>query len=276
MAIRRTEISKEEGFAMVQKYLSNIQSAKTLDSIFNLHKQMWKDGIRHRGFGPNEGGMFRCRDISNMSKDEVHLGNVHGIWTNTLAFFENGFHNGTIDMDTYQKVTRQYRNQLVGNLEYIRSQFYDCGLNLNRLRTVIEDHINDTTSSTLGRHVTVRDIEKGIIPGEMKDITLSLGGKDYKSSMLVILYDDLDVRVYVPSSPWGRQNGYLPPHVTSLSEVKNTDWIDLSDRRIYHIEPTLLRNKFVVSNIERSTVRTDSFKQQKNRQENRFKNYFKH
>lgn len=276
MAIRKNNSStvlKEDGFALIQSYIDRIDKAHTLDEVFNLHKLLWNDGIRHSGFGPDRRGMFRCQDISTMSKDEVYLGNVFGIWTNTLSFFEKGRDDGTVDTVTYRQVCSQYKNQLSSNLRYIRSQFYDCGVNRTSLRSMLEVRINGFLNDDVSGSVHVHDIEPGITPGKPKDVTFSFNDRTYRSSILVIIEDDRP-RVFIPAHPWGPDTDFLPPHVDSRADLKSCKWTDISDQKVYGLESSLFRDRLIVSEGSRKRC-IESVRRQTAMQAQKYKGYFK-
>lgn len=274
MALKRHDEDKRRtAYHEVNNYIQRLSSARSLDEVFNLHKELWKKGIHHRNFGPDKMGMFRCDDINAMTMDHVYLGNVHGIWTNTMRFFKDGYEKrGDVDTDVYMTVLNQYKNHMVSNLKFIESLFYDCGVNVVSLGKFIEDRINE--KSSLGHHISV-DVKHGINAGELKDITLRVRGSEYTSSILVLLENDKP-RIFMPSTEyWRRDSNYLPPHVSSKSEIKDFKWTDIKENRIYSIEPTLF-NKFKISSEYRETVTvTESAKSQKDAQQKRYMNFIK-
>ena len=78
------EKQKQQRYDLCTRYLSEISKAESLMDLFNIHKQMWTEGLRHANIGPDEFGMFRTNDISSMKPSEVFLGNVYGLWTAPL------------------------------------------------------------------------------------------------------------------------------------------------------------------------------------------------
>lgn len=97
---------------LIPYFINQIESATTLNEVFNLHKMIWLSGIKHPYFGPNEYGMFRTKNITTMTKDEVYLGNTWGLFTKSLSFWEQ-----SSDEDARNIVLRQYKSQLLLNLK---------------------------------------------------------------------------------------------------------------------------------------------------------------
>lgn len=274
MAIKKTVRSKDETFRLVGEFIDKISSLKTLDSVFNCHKELWEAGFRHRGFSPDKHGMFRCNDISTMSKDEVYLGGVYGIWSNTLRFFEDEAKVNDIDLDTYTKVLNQYKSQLVYNLKHIQSQFYNCGVNCEKLCRLLHDRINEMGTS-IGHNVVV-SLTDGITPGELKEYQLRVNGREFKSSLLVLMQDGKP-QVYIPSTRhWSENKHHLPPHVESKSDIKNFVWMNIDNLKSCKIEPNFFRDKFIISTQDGyNPIKTESLKKQKADQEKKYNNYLK-
>ena len=61
--------------------IATLEKAGSLRELLDIHKKMWKDGLRNKGLGPNEHGMFRTKDIADMKAEEVFLGDIYGLWT---------------------------------------------------------------------------------------------------------------------------------------------------------------------------------------------------
>lgn len=95
-------------------FIPKVRSAKSLRDLFTLHIQIWASGIQHSNFGPNQYGIFRTQDILKMRPEEVFLGNIYGLFTHPMPFWEE-----TTDENSKQIVTSQYRSLLLSNLEYM-------------------------------------------------------------------------------------------------------------------------------------------------------------
>jgi len=101
--------------------------AKTLQELINVHKHAWNVGYRNSGLSPCSWGMFRYDVISELTLDNLYLGDIWGLWTNTGRFWEehkdetmagNGF---GIDPDkkVYDLIMQQYRQLLRSNINFI-------------------------------------------------------------------------------------------------------------------------------------------------------------
>lgn len=103
-----------------------VEGANTLGGLLQAHKTMWIRGYRNKNLGPCEYGMFRTEgNIEDMQPSEVYLGNVWGLWTRNIPFWEehkevgmagNGF-GISEERKCYDLVMHQYRRILLSNLE---------------------------------------------------------------------------------------------------------------------------------------------------------------
>ena len=108
----------------------SIELAKGLVKLMDIHKMMWKLGFRNGNLAPCEHGMFRTKNIETMTEDEVFLGNIWGIFTNTVSFWNkhsdekilcNGF-GISPDTKVYDLIVSQYKTLLRTNIESIEEQ----------------------------------------------------------------------------------------------------------------------------------------------------------
>ncbi len=107
--------------------LQYIRDAESLEGLLRAHKTAWAIGFRNSNIGPDKYGKFRTDDILNMKPSEVYLGNIAGLWTLSIPFWEskkytpigeNGFgidHNIRI----YDLIMSQYRLLLYSNVKSI-------------------------------------------------------------------------------------------------------------------------------------------------------------
>ena len=116
--------------AVASEIIQDINSCKTLNSLLEIHKFAWKWGFRNENIGPCPYGMFRTKDILNMTIDEVYLGNIYGLNTMSIRFWNemsyedmggNGF---GIPEDTkcYDLVLDQYKGILRSNIYSLKRQ----------------------------------------------------------------------------------------------------------------------------------------------------------
>lgn len=103
---------------LIPYYISELTKAKTLNDIFHLHKELWNAGVQHPNFGPCEYGMFRTYDITRMNKNEVFLGDINVLWTNSLTKWE--LYNNDDDV---KQIINQYKTHLICNLRYMDKSF---------------------------------------------------------------------------------------------------------------------------------------------------------
>lgn len=111
-------ISEENNF------LNKIDKCDSLSDLVNIHKDMWSIGFKNSNIGPCSYGMFRTKDIANMSSSEVYLGGVYGLNTYAIPYWEehkedtygyNGFGMNP-DHKLYTIVLEQYKRLLKGNI----------------------------------------------------------------------------------------------------------------------------------------------------------------
>ena len=108
----------------------DLNKAVALENLLEIHKFAWKYGFRNENLGPCEWGMFRTKDILNMTPDEVYLGNIWGLSTKPITFWNdckdeemsvNGF---CIPEDTkiYDLIKSQYSSHLHRNFNYLNNE----------------------------------------------------------------------------------------------------------------------------------------------------------
>lgn len=108
----------------------DLDRAKTLQDLINIHKHAWQIGYRNPNIASLEWGMFRCKSIPELTLDNLYLGNIWGLWTNTGRFWEehkddtmagNGF---GIDPERkiYDLIIQQYRGHLKSNINAISNR----------------------------------------------------------------------------------------------------------------------------------------------------------
>lgn len=116
-----------------QELLDKIVNSKSLTELMLLHKEAWNEGFRNKNLGPCDWGMFRTEDIMTMKPEEVFIGNIYGIWTHNIPFWEKhkddlyGINNFGISKDTkvYDLILNHYICVLKTNLKKIHSEAVD-------------------------------------------------------------------------------------------------------------------------------------------------------
>ena len=113
--------------------MSKLRNASTLSELMIVHKRAWNANYQNDNIGPCSYGYFRTKDIAKMTISEVYLGDIWGLWTHNIEWWEQNKEetmagNGWgIDPSTtcYSLIYDQYKNHLVSNLNAIHNQFLD-------------------------------------------------------------------------------------------------------------------------------------------------------
>lgn len=111
--------------------MSQLSNASTLSELMIIHKRAWNAGYQNKNLGPCEYGYFRTKDISKMTISEVYLGNIYGMWTHNIEYWESmkdekfGTNGWGINPSTtcYSLIYDQYKNHLVSNLNSLYKSF---------------------------------------------------------------------------------------------------------------------------------------------------------
>lgn len=110
----------------IDQYLYDVGNCNSLIEMMHIHKKMWNDGFKNRNTRPDMYGFFRTNDIATMKTSEVYLGDIWGIHTDNIPFWEenrdvtmvgNGF--GIADeVLCYDLILSQYRACLVNAIKW--------------------------------------------------------------------------------------------------------------------------------------------------------------
>jgi hypothetical protein len=104
-----------------EDWLYQLGQANTLSELMILHKRMWREGYQNRNLCPNEFGMFRTKDISTMTIDQVYIGG-YGLNTNTIEWWEQHIEEPYNDEVTcYDIIFSIYKNLLISNIKELSS-----------------------------------------------------------------------------------------------------------------------------------------------------------
>ena len=109
------------------KSSAKVTGAKTLMEIFDLHKELWVAGFQNANLGPDSCGMFRTESIPTMKPEEVFLGNIWGLFTKNIPFWEQSKKEGKTGggytiyeyLTVYQIVLSQYKRLVSSNVKAI-------------------------------------------------------------------------------------------------------------------------------------------------------------
>jgi len=96
--------------------------------LLYIHKEAWAKGYRNVDLGPSK--YFRTNNILEMSPDDVFLGDIYGLWTKTISYWEtcrqdlygsNGFGLDP-NLKIYDMICGQYRGILRSNFTKIKEE----------------------------------------------------------------------------------------------------------------------------------------------------------
>jgi hypothetical protein len=130
--------------------VGRINNAKDLNELLECHKDVWRYGYRNTNLSPNPYGMFRTSSIEKMTIDQVYLGDIWGLWTNNIRFWNihkddtmagNGF---GIDPNkkVYDLIMDQYKYHLLSNINVINSNALTYVIAYEKLNGVEKFPIN--------------------------------------------------------------------------------------------------------------------------------------
>ena len=103
-----------------QNFLEEIDKAETLGQLVNLHRDAWGSGFQCENLAPCPWGIFRTRDILKMTSGEVYLGNVSGLYTHAIPYWEKHKEEKYDDTKTvYDIVLAQYKHLLQTNISFL-------------------------------------------------------------------------------------------------------------------------------------------------------------
>lgn len=109
------------------KNSAKVTGAKTLMEILNLHKELWATEFQNVNLGPDSCGMFRTKSIPTMKAEEVFLGDIWGLFTKNIPFWDKyqgeGKRGGGYPiyeyLTVYQIILGQYKRLLSSNVQAI-------------------------------------------------------------------------------------------------------------------------------------------------------------
>lgn len=108
-----------------EAYMKRLTDCQSLLELLKIHKELWAAGYQNKNLGPNPYGMFRTDYISTMTPNEVFLGNIFGLVTFSIAYWEKD-HTSMFGMNMYgipatttyyEIVLRQYKQLLKSNVK---------------------------------------------------------------------------------------------------------------------------------------------------------------
>ena len=125
-----------------------LNSAKTLDELLTIHKRAWLKGFQNGNLDVCEYGMFRAEYIEKMTIDQVYLGNIDGLFTHNIRYWNQhsndamGVNGYGIKEDTkiYSLIMNQYRNLLAGNFRHIKNCAEDYVFDYNNKNYTVKKY----------------------------------------------------------------------------------------------------------------------------------------
>lgn len=169
-----------------------METPESLYSLMNIHKAMWREGLRHEALGPDRYGMFRTDRIEDMILSDIHLGGIDGIPARSAQEFEyQGFkyanQNGSPDAsnhtDSYRTVCRQYRDHLASVLREMRSNIYDHGFSREEICASIEAGCGKLYPDA--QVSGVRILDRSIEDGKIVNVMFNRGDDSIMSSLAI-------------------------------------------------------------------------------------------
>lgn len=109
------------------RIINAVKKCDSLEELLSIHKEAWIVGFQNKNLGPCKYGMFRTKNVPTMQPNEVFLGDIWGLFTRAIPFWEehksqtygcNGF---GIDPETslYKLILNQYKELLCSNFTSI-------------------------------------------------------------------------------------------------------------------------------------------------------------
>lgn len=107
-----------------QNILDAIENCDSLLCLMNIHKDAWGTGFQNLNLDACPYGFFRTTDISEMTPNQVYLGGIYGLSTNSIPFWEShkderyGANGFGIDSSlyVYDIILNQYKRHLKSNI----------------------------------------------------------------------------------------------------------------------------------------------------------------
>jgi len=201
MALLRTKASMEKElnfkYDACNRFIRELGSVRDdLSTILEMHKRIWKHGVQHPNFGPDEYGMFRTNDILSMSGDEVFLGTPNLLY-NTLTYWEDRKDREISEMrrngkpvvlpDYYVALCRKYKDHLKDNLKMMRAQVFDNGIGREQLCHNITEALNkmgEYNQSSVTSYGGMEILNTSIADNRILNCRFSYRGKQVNSSFL--------------------------------------------------------------------------------------------
>ena len=96
-----------------EKYYNLIENAESLEDLLRIHKELFPI-YACRNLDVDQYGMFRADKVENLTIDNVYLGNINGLWTKTIRYWETTPEVGV--------VFDQYADMLTSNMFALKQE----------------------------------------------------------------------------------------------------------------------------------------------------------
>lgn len=88
-----------------------LNNAKSFEDLLAIHKHAYSHEYKNSNLSPCEYGMFRTKNIADMTLDEVYLGDIYGLWTKRASDWKK------VDDDKVKGIIfNQYKGLLRSNI----------------------------------------------------------------------------------------------------------------------------------------------------------------
>jgi len=106
---------------------AKVTGARYLTELLFIHKELWVMKFQNSNLGPDSCGMFRTASIPDMKPEEVYLGNIWGLFTKNIPYWDKYQHDGKTGggwpiyeyLTIYQIILGQYKRHLSSNIRAI-------------------------------------------------------------------------------------------------------------------------------------------------------------
>lgn len=96
-----------------QGELEAIYGTVNFDALIRIHKDMFLHHCLPAKCGADLYGMYRVPSIADISKDNIYLGGINGLFTHTISEWQSICKEGSVELN---EVYKQYWWQLLSNV----------------------------------------------------------------------------------------------------------------------------------------------------------------
>lgn len=224
--------SKEMKYLLCNKYIDMIHKSEDLMEMYDLHKEMWGQGLRNANIGP--GAMIRTEDIATMRPEHVYLGGIYEMWTRPLTEWQAEKDNGATnqlagDRTDYSLVCDQYRKLLERNLRQIRAEIYDHGFN----REKVEQTLLDSPEAKAVKVSRLMISDREMAPGRSHSLEFYADGIRRSATLYISNRLENNNPHHLVLVPTGWEKGLKCSKVRDMSQ--GNPWTDIFTGKQYYI-----------------------------------------